>query len=441
MTTPVRFSRRAALAQTLLGAGAVTLRALATGLPVSFLLDPARALAGEQVCGDLAKAQFIIFNTSGKGDPINANVPGCYENAGIVHSSDPAMAPTSFSLGGRSVTAAKPWSMLPAAALARTGFWHLMTNTPVHPKEPEVLHLNGAIRPSEMLPSLLAKHLAACLGTLQTQPITVGASSPSEGLSASGAALPIIPPLALKATLLAPGGALGNLTALRAQTLTAMNDVYKTVATRAQRAYLDSLMTSQAQVKGIHQDLLQALDSISDNGVDSQLTAALTLIQMNVSPLVAIHLPFGGDNHHDEGLGDETNETVSGVASISTLMNKLDAAGLADKVSFVSLNVFGRTLGAASANGRQHNPNHQVSITIGKPFRAGVFGGVTEVDGDFGALPIDSATGQGKPGADISALETLASFGKTLLTAVGVQPDVVNTAIPSGKVVSAGLMA
>ena len=59
----------------------VGLRALATGLPTSFLLNPRRALAANAMPAlhRADKAQYIIFNTSGGGDPINANVPGTYE--------------------------------------------------------------------------------------------------------------------------------------------------------------------------------------------------------------------------------------------------------------------------------------------------------------------------------------------------------------------------
>ena len=62
----------------------------------------------------------------------------------------------------------------------------------------------GTTALDEMLPSILAQQLAPCLGTIQTEPISVGASSPSEGLTYQGRALPIIPALALKATLTTP---------------------------------------------------------------------------------------------------------------------------------------------------------------------------------------------------------------------------------------------
>src|ERR1700722_3379231 len=103
-------SRRSALMSTLFGTGYVGLRALATGLPAAFLLDPRRALAAMPApCpGAAAAAQFVIFSTSGNGDPINASAPGTYEDANIVHSADPTMAPTSLTLAGQKYTAAAP---------------------------------------------------------------------------------------------------------------------------------------------------------------------------------------------------------------------------------------------------------------------------------------------------------------------------------------------
>src|SRR5579863_9095647 len=109
----MRVSRRDALLSTLFGAGCVGLRALATGLPASFLINPRKALAdvpeGGGACANPGLAQYIIFNTSGNGDPINASVPGTYSDPNIVHSMDPTMAPASMTIGGQSVQAAKPW--------------------------------------------------------------------------------------------------------------------------------------------------------------------------------------------------------------------------------------------------------------------------------------------------------------------------------------------
>jgi hypothetical protein len=438
----MNLSRRDALLSTLFGAGCVGLRALATGLPASFLLNPRKALADTgsgATCASQAKAQYIIFNTSGSGDPINANVPGTYEDPKIVHSSDPTMAPASMSIGGQTYQAATPWTTLPANVLSRTVFWHMMTNTPVHPKEPQVLELMGATPSGEMLPSMLAKALAPCLSTIQTQPISIGASSPSEALSFSGTTLPIVPPLALKATLASPAGPLTNLQPLRDQTMNSLYALYKNGATPAQQAYIDSMVTSQTQVRNIKQSLLSTLDAIKDNTADSQVTAAITLIQMNVSPVIAIHIPFGGDNHHDTGLMTETTQTVSGVQTIVNLMQALQSAGLQDQVTFMSLNVFGRTIGPGNTDGRQHNPNHQVSITIGKPFKGAVVGAVGPVQTDYGALPIDSKTGAGTSSGDVKAVDTLAAFGQTMLASVGADPSTITSPSGSAKVITAAL--
>jgi hypothetical protein len=434
-------TRRQAILSTLFGSGLVGLRALSTGLPTSFLLNPRRALADGTMptCAARDKAQFIIFNTSGGGDPINASVPGTYEDPNIVHSPDPAMAPAPILLAGKMHTAATPWGTLGQNVLDRTSFWHLKTGTPIHPKEPQVLELMGSTYAGEMFPSILAKQLAPCLGTIQAQPISLGATSPAEGLSYDGAALPIIPALALKDTLTSASGPLSDLQPLRDQTLNDLYDLYKNDATPAQKSYLDAMINSQKQVRNINQNLLDALTSITDNTADSQVLAAITLIQMKVTPVIAIHVPFGGDNHRDVGLATESAQTLTGIATIASLMSQLAKAGLADNVSFMTLNVFGRTIGPGNTDGRQHNENHQVSIAIGKPFRGGVIGGVGPVGKDYGALNVDSKTGLAAPSGDITANDTLGAFGSTMLAAVGVDAKVIADQVTSGKVISSAL--
>jgi hypothetical protein len=435
MTT---LSRRDALTATLFGAGCLGLRALATGLPVSFLSNPRRALAAPDPSVP-SNAQYVIFNTSGDGDSINASAPGTYDDPLIVHSPDPALTPRPLTLSGQSHRAGAPWTTLPQEVLDRTVFWHLMTGTSIHPMEPEVLKLMGAAPGGEMFPSLLARQLAPCLGTVQQQPISVGALAPSESLIYAGAPLPVVPALALKATLTNPEGPLTALQPLRDATLDRLYDLYKNHASRAQRQYIDALVTSQKSVRSIRQDLLSALSSIRDNSAASQLTAAVALIQMNVSPVVSVHIPFGGDNHEDPGLVRETEETLSGVALLASLMEQLARAGLTDKVTFLSLNVFGRTLGPGNSNGRQHNGNHQVSLAIGRPFRGGVVGAVGPVETDYGATPIDSNSGVGTAQGDVAAADTLAAFAKTASAAVGADPALITAPRGTARVISSAL--
>jgi hypothetical protein len=249
----------------------------------------------------------------------------------------------------------------------------------------------------------------------------------------------VIPPLALRATLANPRGPLSGLTPLRNRTLDQLYGLYKEAASPAQRRHIDALLTSQAQVRNIEQGLLDTLSMIKDNSPTSQVKAAITLIQMKVSPLVAIHIPFGGDNHRDPNLANETAQTLSGVATIASLMSQLAAAGLEDRVSFMTLNVFGRTLGPGNAHGRAHNANHQVSLTIGKPFKGGVIGGVAPVEPDYGALAVDPTTGAGRPGAAIRPIDTLAAFAQSMLSAVGGDPSLVTSPGGTAKVIAAGL--
>jgi len=434
-----KLSRRDALLSTLFGSGLIGLRALATGLPASFLMNPRKALADTTTCTNASKAQYVILSTSSAGDPINAGAPGTYEDSNIVHSPDPAMVPTQLTLAGNTVTAAQPWSTLPQNVLDRTVFFHMMTNTPIHPKEPDVLKLMGATAANggnDMLPSLLARQLAPCLNTIQAQPISLGATSPAEAITFGGAPQPIIPPIALAATLAAPTGplaSLGQLRSLRDQTMNGLYALYKDSNTSpAQQAYMDSMVTSQTQLRQISQSLLSQLSKIKDNTATSQCLAACILIQMNVTPVVSIHIPFGGDNHSDTSLQTETAQTISGVQTIAYLMQTLASAGYQDKVSFMTLNVFGRTLminqpGVSAANGRNHNPNLQTSVVIGAPFKGGVVGGVAPVGNDYGATAIGS----------IAAADTMAAFGQTMLSAVGGDPSVVSG--PTASVVSSML--
>ncbi|HEX4352117.1 MAG TPA: hypothetical protein VHZ95_04370, partial [Polyangiales bacterium] len=154
-------SRRDWLKRSLYGGGLLGLRAIATGLPISFLANPRRALADGSLpaCASMDKAQYVIFATSSAGDPINSSVPGTYLDSKIVHSADPRMAAATLMLGGQNYQAATPWTSLSQAVLDRTSFWHLSTGTPVHPKEPDVLKLMGSTYASEMLPSLISRQL------------------------------------------------------------------------------------------------------------------------------------------------------------------------------------------------------------------------------------------------------------------------------------------
>jgi hypothetical protein len=440
----MNLSRRKLLLDTLFGAGWLGLRSLATGIPLAVLANPRKAAAQTTGCATNPAAQYILLSSSGDGDPLNANVPGMYLIPDVAHPLDAAMTPAPLTLSGASWTAATPWTQLPQALLDRTVFFHHGTYTVVHPDMGHVMTLQGFVSQHEMLVSMLAGQLAGCLGTVQSQPLALGPRNASEGITVGGRPQPTLSPAALASLLSSPSGPLGQIQQIRDADLNKLNDWYRQNGNSAQRGFIDRYALSQQQARDVSETLLSSLAAIKDNSADSQMAAALILFRMNVSPVVSIHIPFGGDNHTDANLTRESAQTVSGVSTIGNLWTALNAAGLQDRVTFATLNVFGRTLSAARGNGqgRGHSSNHHVAVLIGKPFKGGVIGGIEAASGDYRATSIDATTGSAVAGGsgDIPFSETLSAMGKTLGVGCGVSSTYLDNGVRGGKVV-AGAMA
>ncbi|HUJ28012.1 MAG TPA: hypothetical protein VLW85_18450 [Myxococcales bacterium] len=437
-------SRRKLMIDTLFGAGWLGLRSLATGIPLAVLADPRKASAQTVACASNPNAQYLLLSSSEAGDPLNANVPGMYDNGldtAIAHPPDPTMAKTALTVGaGTQSNAALPWAQLDADILKRTCFFHHGTYTVVHPDLQKVMSLQGFVSHHEMLVSMFASSLAGALDTVQAEPVALGPRSASEGITVGGRPQPILSPSALASLLASPTGVLGQLQQIRDADLDRLNDWYKENGNAGQQSFLDRYARSQQQARGIGEGLLTQLAAIKDNEPDSQVQAAIILFQMNVSPVVSIHIPFGGDNHSDKALAGETKETVAGVQTIGNMWTALKAAELQDKVTFATMNVFGRTLVAKdNANGRGHHGDHHVTVMIGNAFDGGVgiVGGVEMGKDDFQAQSIAQATGQGVAGnaGDIPFSETLSAMGKTLGAAVGVDCEVLDNTIRGGAAV------
>ncbi len=429
-------TRRSLLKNTLFGTTTFGLRALATGLPVSFLARPLSARAEEMACWDRSRAQYLIISTSSAGDPLNANVPGTYDFPDIAHSPDPRMAGTDFSLGGQTVRAAQVWSTLPQWLLDRTAFIHHATLTNNHANLPKVLRLMGATAKSEMLPSIVAKQLASCLGTVQVDPVSAGAG---DILTIDGRDLPNVAPTGLRDLLARPNTPLMRLQEVRDSGLDEIYSLLKEQGTPAQLQYLDSLVLSRRQARSLGSDLVDMLGAIKNDAVDGQIVAAAALIKMNVSPVITIRIPFGGDNHVDPDLArSEAPQHETAVAQIAQLWATLQAAGLQDKVTFAAYNVFGRTLKKNGINGRDHWGSHHATVLMGKNVRPGVMGGLEPKANDYYATSIDSKTGA--KNGDIPFAETLAAMAKTVGAAAGVDPAALDRTISGGKVISAAIL-
>ena len=139
-------------------------------------------------------------------------------------------------------------------------------------------------------------------------------------------------------------------------------------------------------MRALAEQLGTTLNAITADDVNGQALAAAALFSANVTPVVTIHIGFGGDNHTDANLQAEADQHVSGVRGIQQVMNALgtltDAMGvsLTERVTFATMNVFGRNLSGIQKvidrTGRDHYGNHSVMVMIGKNVKPGVIGGV-----------------------------------------------------------------
>jgi len=450
-------ARRDALLTSLFGAGHVGLRALATGLPAWFIANPRSATAAALDCAIMAKEklQYLVVSCSSQGDPLNCNVPGTYEAPAIIHPTQATMAPTMVNLGGKAYGAALPWAgtdvggALAPATLARTAFFHHTTRTTTHGDQPKVMKLLGGVTGGDMVVSAYAKHLSGCFGTVQAEPVAVGArGNASELVSYSGRTLPSISPTQLK-QLLAGNRTdpLVRIRTLRDQALDQLNTMFKTDGTSVQKQFLDAMALSQVQVRKLVEQLATTLNAINSDDARGQGLAAAALISANVTPVVTMHIGFGGDNHTDTDLAAEAAQHVTGVQAIQQVQDALGMLGLTDKVTFATINVFGRNLnGIAKTDGRtgrDHYGNHAVTVMIGKNVKPGVYGGVTTGSGAaYLASAIDSATGAPNPAGDIPVAQTHVAAVRTLGVALGIPEDQLNgsfTAMAGGKAVRAAV--
>lgn len=435
-------SRRDALTAGLVGIGLTGLRAAATGLPAWFLANPRAASAQDMQCAitTMGKAQFLVVSASSAGDALSCNAPGTYDAAAIIHPTQAEFVKTNITLGSKTIAGAQIWSTLKADVLARTNFFHHLTGGLVHGDHPKVMRLMGNTTGGEMWPSIYAKHLFKCLGTVQAEPVAVGTGGNSlEQISFSGRTLSTVSPTQLKQLLTGSASdPVVKLRKLRDSTLDSLNTLFKQNGTKEQQAFLDAMAASQAQVRELAASLATTLDAITDDGVAGQALAAAALIAAKVTPVVTLHIPFGADNHTDANLYDEWFQhtdhdgSSTGVPGVQAVQDALASLMLTDSATFATMNVFGRDLsGTAKVNsrgGRDHFGNHSVMVMIGKNVAPGVTGGCTEISsGVYGASDIDSATGASKAsGGDIARADSHTAAAKTLGVALGIDSSLLN---------------
>lgn len=452
----LQLTRRQCLMTGALSFGSVALRSLVTGLPAAFILGKPEhtwAAAGDH--------KFLIFSHKQQSDPVNTNCPGTYGDPNnpndALHQIDhPTTAelgakaagfetPVSFNLGNKTVRAAKCWSELPQDLLDRTAFWHHGTFTNAHPDFKVVMGLNGALKGPDLtgtdhMGSFIAYENADALGTLSKELIRVGGTE----TNSNGVPAPELKPAQLKSVFAAKVAEFDNMVAMRDQFIDQTYAEIKTYGTPAQRKFLDRYARSRQEAQMLGDSLAALIDDINGNSNDDQAKMAAALVQLKVAPVITLGLDFGGDNHGDNNLTLEVDQTLQAMAAINTLWSKLKFAGVEDDVVFASMNTFGRTLKRSNTGGRDHNGNHHVMHVFGASVNPGVIGGMETYQRrrdqiDFSAKRINSTNGLTGNNADIPFAETLSAVGKTLASAVGIPNARINNRIDGGKIITAAL--
>lgn len=420
MKRSTQHSRRTFLKRGAGAFGALFVNSLASGLPVSFLLNPQRAAAQAQNM----TSQTLILSTSSRGDPLNVNVPGAYRE-GVTN--NPHLETSMASFGGQPQQAASVWCDLPADLRDRLAFFHYSPRTAAHPEYRQTMTLRGSLKNeagngSEMFPSAVSQ-LAYTPGYhLQKEPIPLCDSD----LTYQSQPLQQINPVDLQSLFDPADGALANLRGARDQVLDAMYAEMRVNGNSAQRAFVDRYALSREQARDLGDqlgDLLSRLPTDEDdlNNARDQMIAAVALARLKISPVITINIPFGKDNHQDADLRDEEGDTRTGTALIGELWAELASAGLQDEVSFATMNVFGRRAYRNTRGGRDHNQHHAVMVAFGAGVNGGVYGGV-------------DAEGRAEAVGSVSADRTMECAASSMMRALGHSDQVVQTRIQGAEV-------
>jgi hypothetical protein len=422
--------RRSFLKGLSLGSIPFFLESVATGIPLSWFMNPGRILAEE---GSGMKARYLVLSTSMEGDPFLCNGPGSYIHEDMMH--PVGLLTENVRLGGLSYKVGSPWKKL-EAYFPNMGFFYFSTMLSNHPEELRALRISGATERNEMLVSLLSEHLSLRLGTVQNKPISLGAKA-EEILNFRGQPQPNFRPLGIKNILMDRKDIFENLHQLREDSLSKILAYMKDRGNQGRKNYIEKYIQSQTEAKNLGMEILNTISSISGDDIMNQIKTALALIMMKVTPVITIHIDFGADNHIDVDLKNERNKLSSGVDAIAFFINQLINFKLQDEVVFASYNVFGRnmSLSKRKLRGRDHWGDASGGIIYGNRIKGNLYGGLeyNESKKDFVSLPMNAQTGMGDRGGDISTQETFASFAKTLAYAVGVSVADVDKMILKGK--------
>lgn len=429
-------TRRALLKAATANGGMLAFRSFVTGIPAAALV--AGLPTDEALAADPVSPQFLLMALNHVGEPINNNCPGTYDTglSGIHHNLNASMKPENVSMGSQTHRAAKPWADLQRAvpwAMDRMSFIHHDTRTNIHSQYTGVMKLmgssrgpNGESNSPEFMPSIYSRALAPYQGSIQQAPLYMSGSS----VDFNGQALGRLRPTALQKLFPSLTNKDAIIRDIRDADLERFSQALKNGASRKQKEWLDDHVRSLDELRLLDESLIARFSDIKNAGENASIDAALIAFKLNISSVVTTSIGFGNDNHNDPNLAEEARKTVSGCKTLEYMFKRFKAEGLEDKVTFASIGVFGRTLSKTrNGDGRDHNLHHHVTLLAGKNVKGGVVGGLRKVGNDFGAMPIDAATGQASDRGNVPLDESLESTAKTIAAACGLPRDVMNTRV------------
>lgn len=422
--------RREFIEQILSAYSFLGLRSLLLGVSPAFLTSRLMANEGDR--------KFLIFSSEAQGSPLNCNVPGTYGNNGLQHPGDASMSASNFSLGNAQVRAASPWANLPLELRNQLHFIHNRTEVNAHNEFRDVLYGLGRVKNeggsgSEMIASVVAQENAASLGTIMDRPFVLDSE-----LDYKGSRIRKVSPDLFQSLFGAQGTQAANqMMKFRDQALDSLYADIKEKGTHAQKDFLEDAIKSRQEARALSEKLSEVLGNLPNNEDEAAVLVAAVVCFSGAAPVVNLKLSFGGDNHGDSNLADETSQTVRGTQHLAQLHTYLSDFGITDKVVFALQNTFGRTLRLNPKGGRDHNNLHNVTLLFGANVKPGVSGGIEVIQDERGAraAPFNSDTGRVSNNGDITPATSLVSSIKTIYKACGLPAETIEKRVQGGKII------